>query len=81
MPSNPQEDAERLARLEHLVEKLTGELDSLREEGRVISSAMAEDAKAKAARAKSAQRQSTAARERAGIRDERTRKRTRHKRR
>jgi hypothetical protein len=72
--------SERITRMKGLVDKLSDELDSVREEGRVISSALKAQAVAQQVRARAARLSADAAQTRAIVRETRTHRLTRHKR-
>ena len=81
MRQDPKDEKERLRRLAALVTKLGGELESLREEGRVVSESLAASARVKAARATRAQQRAECAHESAEVRAKSTGTRVARKRR
>jgi hypothetical protein len=75
------EQARRLQRLESLVTKMACEMDSLREEGRVVSESLVANSRAKAVKARRAQQQAAVANESAKARAKSTGARVARKRR
>jgi len=72
---------ERLGRIEALVHKLAAELESVREEARIVAESISAHSKARVETAKRAQQNARDAERRAADREQRTQQRTRRKRR
>lgn len=75
------EHDERLHRLESLVDKMAGELESLREESRVVTESLVANSRVKAARARRAQQRANDAHKSAAVRSTATDARVARKRR